>query len=116
MDKFYIQEDFKMDFPPEKPSERLASAMESLKNKGYAFNKDKRMVQINADGDLDDSKGFEFVVKKDDRAFNQKNYEQIGDILTEYVYGLLESDPMNFVRREFPDDQGKKKYSNNLKK
>ena len=69
---------------------------------------DKRMVQINADdGKLDDSKGFEFVVKKDDRAFNQKNYEQIGDILTEYVYGLLESDPINFVRREFPEDQGK---------
>lgn len=113
LDRFYVQEkELKMNFPPEKQSERLASAIESLKNKGYAFNNDKRMVQISVDGVVDDSKGFEFVVRKEDRAFNQKNYEQIGDILTEYVYGVLESDPINFVRREFPEDQGKKHLKN----
>ena len=49
-------------------------------------------------------KVFVFEVKKGDQAFNQKNYEEIGDIITEYVYGLLESDPLNLKRQELGND------------
>ena len=96
-------------FPPKNPSQRLVEATEALKAKGYSFSPDKKLCQIDSETDkLDEESGFVFEVKKGDREFNQKNYEEIGDIITEYVYGLLESDPINLVRLEFPPDQGKR--------
>ena len=95
-------------FPPKNPSQRLVEATEALKAKGYGFSTDKKLCQIDPETDkLDEESGFVFEVKKGDQKFNQKNYEEIGDIITEYVYGLLESDPINLVRLEFPPDQGK---------
>merc|ERR1719219_116061 len=63
------------------------------------------MRQVDPDTDkINEDQGFVFEVKKGDQAFNQKNYEEIGDIITEYVYGLLESDPLNLKRQELGND------------
>ena len=84
-------------FPPEKQSKRLVSAIEALKVKGYYFGSSKRMCQVK-----NENSGFIFEVKPNDRAFNQKNYEEIGEIITEFVFGLLESSPLGLRRREIP--------------
>ena len=89
-------------FPPQKSSERLRNAAEALKDKGYAFSSSKKMCQVASDGSLKEDSGFVFEVKPNDRAFNQKNYEDIGEIITEFVFGLLESSPMFLKRREIP--------------
>ena len=90
-------------FPPKKPSEELVKAEEKLKTKGYAFSSDKKMCQFDPElGELIEDKGFAFEVKKGDQSYNQKNYEDIGDIITEYTFGLLESDPMNLKRVPIP--------------
>lgn len=86
------------EYPPIESSERLEAALRDLKSKGYAFSKTKKMCQVNSDGQIKENSGFVFEVK-DDRAFNQKNYEQIGDIITEVVYGLLESSPLKLKRQ-----------------
>lgn len=91
-----------MEFPPEKPSERLLKAKSALKDKGYAFSSSKKMCQLTLDGAIQEDSKFVFEVKKDDREFNQKNYEELGDIITEFVYGLLESTPMCLKRKEIP--------------
>jgi len=44
-------------------------------------------------------------LEKETRRIIKKNYEEIGEILTDYVYGLLESDPMNLVRKEVQKDE-----------
>ena len=93
-------------FPPKEKSVALLQAEEKLATKGYAFSKEKRMCRYDQDNQrLDENKGFVFEVRKGDKAYNQKNYEEIGEILTEYVYGLLESDPMNLVRKEVQKDE-----------
>ena len=100
-----------MDFyyPPKNKSETLLKAEERLMKKGYAFTKEKKMCQYDADKQiLKEDQGFIFEVKKGDRAFNQKNYEEIGDILTDYVYGLLDSDPMNLNKIEIPNNEESK--------
>jgi len=98
-------------FPPKEKSVGLLKAEEQLLKKGYGFSKEKRMCKFKAcknidvdEQSLDENQGFIFEVKKGDRAYNQKNYEEIGDIITDYVYGLLESDPMNLSRLEVPKD------------
>ena len=94
-----------MDFvyPPVKSSERLLNAAEALKDKGYAFSSSsKKMCQVTSDDALNEDSSFVFEVKPNDRTFNQKNYEEIGDIITEFVFGLLESSPMCLKRREIP--------------
>ena len=93
-------------FPPKEKSVALLQAEEKLAAKGYAFSKEKRMCRYDQDNQrLDENKGFVFEVRKGDKAYNQKNYEAIGEILTDYVYGLLESDPMNLVRKEVQKDE-----------
>ena len=93
-------------FPPKEKSVALLQAEEKLVSKGYAFSKEKRMCRYDQDNQrLDENKGFVFEVRKGDKAYNQKNYEEIGEILTDYVYGLLESDPMNLVRKEVQKDE-----------
>ena len=94
-------------FPPKEKSPSLLKAEENLMGKGYAFSKDKKMCQYLQDKQcLNENQGFIFEVKKGDKAFNQKSYEEIGEILTDYVYGLMESDPMNLTRIEIPNDKG----------
>ena len=93
-------------FPPKEKSVALLQAEEKLAAKGYAFSKEKRMCRYDQDNQrLDENKGFVFEVRKGDKAYNQKNYEEIGEILTDYVYGLLESDPMNLIRKEVQKDE-----------
>ena len=89
------------EFPPDKPSEKLIEAQSALKEKGYAFSPAKKLCQV-INGSIQEDSKFVFEVKKDDRAYNQKNYEEIGDIITEFVYGLLESSPMCLKRRDIP--------------
>lgn len=90
-----------LEFPPEKPSEKLIEAQSALKEKGYAFSPAKKLCQV-INGSIKEDSKFVFEVKKDDRAYNQKNYEEIGDIITEFVYGLLESSPICLKRRDIP--------------
>ena len=90
-----------LEFPPEKPSEKLIEAQSALKEKGYAFSLAKKLCQV-INGSIQEDSKFVFEVKKDDRAYNQKNYEEIGDIITEFVYGLLESSPICLKRRDIP--------------
>jgi len=93
-------------FPPKEKSVALLQAEKKLAAKGYAFSKEKRMCRYDQDNQgLDENKGFVFEVRKGDKAYNQKNYEEIGEILTDFVYGLLESDPMNLVRKEVQKDE-----------
>jgi len=61
-----------MEFPPEKPSERLIKAKNALKDKGYAFSSSKKMCQLTLDGAIQEDSNFVFEVKKGDREFNQK--------------------------------------------
>lgn len=81
---------------------KISNWSEELAKKGYKFNHEGVLRQIS-----NEAKGFEFEVKKGDHGFNQRNYEEIGEIITEHVYDLMESEPYNLVRREIPnDDQG----------
>lgn len=38
-----------------------------------------------------------------DHDYNQKNYEEIGEIITDLIFGLLQSDPMNLVKIDIND-------------
>ena len=101
-----ISVDMEFYFPPKEKSVALLQAEKKLAAKGYAFSKEKRMCRYDQDNQrLDENKGFVFEVRKGDKAYNQKNYEEIGEILTDFVYGLLESDPMNLVRKEVQKDE-----------
>jgi len=98
-------------FPPKEKSPALLKAEEKLMEKGYAYSKDKKMCQYLQDKQcLNENQGFIFEVKKGDKAYNQKSYEEIGEILTDYVYGLMESDPMNLKRVEIPNNEGPKSF------
>ena len=35
---------------------------------------------------------FKFDVKKNDHRYNQNHYEALGDVITNYVYSLLETE------------------------
>jgi pimeloyl-ACP methyl ester carboxylesterase len=61
----------------------------SLKDFGYAFNSEGRLRQLNpATGEVTD-KPFDFAVS-DSQSTNQKNYEDLGETITDYVYELLD--------------------------
>ncbi|KAK8389491.1 hypothetical protein O3P69_008886 [Scylla paramamosain] len=70
---------------------------ETLSGFGYEFNKD---------GKLQNSKtgeGFQFVVKEGDQAYNQRHYEALGEVVTDEIYKLLESE-CNLKRAPVPYD------------
>ena len=61
----------------------------NLKDFGYGFNAEGKLRQLDAKtGDTTD-KGFEFEISKS-HSKNQKNYEDLGDVITDYVYELLD--------------------------
>ena len=98
-------------FPPKSPSEAFIEARDKLKSKGYAFNESKKMCMVDqTSGKLDETKGFVFEVKKGDHKFNQSNYEEIGGIITDYVFGLMTSDPMNLRKVDLPKCGDKKSF------
>ncbi|XP_068231258.1 cotranscriptional regulator ARB2A [Palaemon carinicauda] len=79
----------------------MASARDSefptdLAGFGYEF-KNGKMRNIKTGGP------FEFVVREGDQAYNQMHYEALGEVITEEVYKLLESD-CNLRRFLVPSD------------
>lgn len=53
---------------------------------------------------------FVFVVREDDQTYNQKHYEALGEVITEEVYKLLESE-CNLKRSPIPVDASKNEPS-----
>ncbi|XP_055954240.1 cotranscriptional regulator FAM172A homolog [Argiope bruennichi] len=53
---------------------------------GYKFNEFGQLRHITT------GEPFEFNVKKDDQVYNQKRYEALGELVTDYVYDLLEKE------------------------
>lgn len=76
-----------------------------LKSFGYGFNEDGQLRQLDEAGKLTD-RVFKYEVKPGDREYNQKNYEDLGDVITEYVYTLLETD-CGLLRVPLPKDVGR---------
>lgn len=64
---------------------------DTLEGFGYAFNKDGQLRKIDPNTDGPGNESFEFNVSENDD-YNQKRYEALGDVITEYVYGLLETE------------------------
>ncbi|KAI8846516.1 Arb2 domain-containing protein [Chytridium lagenaria] len=58
-------------------------SMQALQELGYTYAND-RLVTV-------DGKPFEFEVKRGDQAFNQLNYERVGDATTLYIEEMLQS-------------------------
>ncbi|KAF4531846.1 hypothetical protein B566_EDAN000872 [Ephemera danica] len=69
---------------------------------GYAFNADGELRKIDPATGQPGNEKFEFNVKEDDRRYNQKHYEALGDVITEHVYSLL--DDMGLKRLPVPFD------------
>uniref|UniRef100_A0A1B0GIA4 Arb2 domain-containing protein n=1 Tax=Lutzomyia longipalpis TaxID=7200 RepID=A0A1B0GIA4_LUTLO len=65
----------------------------TLADFGYGFNDEGKLRQLDAEKGTLTDKGFEFAVHKDHHA-NQRRYEELGEVITEYVYDLLESKGM----------------------
>lgn len=85
---------------------KIAGNKKTLQEFGYAFNDRGELRQIDPEsGDLTD-KPFDFEIS-DSRAENQKNYEALGECITEYVYELL--DKYGLYRIYLPEDQPKSK-------
>ncbi|CAL4121757.1 unnamed protein product, partial [Meganyctiphanes norvegica] len=59
---------------------------DTLAGFGYHFNKDGAMCNIKT------GNPFQFVVKEGNQSYNQKHYEALGEVVTEHIYGLLESE------------------------
>ncbi|GBN47264.1 Protein FAM172A [Araneus ventricosus] len=53
---------------------------------GYKFNEFGQLRHITT------GEPFEFNVKRDDQAYNQKRYEALGELVNDYVYELLEKE------------------------
>lgn len=63
-----------------------------LRRLGYDFNDKGELRQLDKRTKEVTDKPFVFEVKPDDKDFNQQNYENLGEIITDYVYYLLERD------------------------
>lgn len=80
--------------------------MKSLKDFGYAFNEKGQLRQIDSNtGKLTD-KAFNFEVSKS-HSENQKNYEALGETITDTVYELLDQHGLH--RIYLPADQPESK-------
>lgn len=62
----------------------------SLEGFGYAFNEDGQLRKLDPATGRTGNQPFEFNVSGDSN-YNQKRYEALGEVVTEYVYGLLEN-------------------------
>lgn len=74
---------------------------ETIEEFGYVFNDKGQLVKKN-----DMTGRFEYDVKEDDRNYNQQHYDALGEVITEYLYGLIEQD-LKLERAYVPND-GKK--------
>ncbi|GIY08252.1 hypothetical protein CDAR_415751, partial [Caerostris darwini] len=66
-----------------KKSNDLQNAFEEF---GYRFNEFGQLHHITTGA------AYEFNVKEEDHAFNQRRYEALGNLVTDYVYDLLEKE------------------------
>ncbi|KAK3607074.1 hypothetical protein CHS0354_027936 [Potamilus streckersoni] len=71
----------------------------SLEGFGYRFNKEGQLRKIDTD------ELFEFNVQEGNYSYNQKHYNALGDILTNYIYNLMETE-QNMKREYLPIDAG----------
>jgi hypothetical protein len=55
-------------------------------------------------GEATDKK-FVFNVKDGDQDFNQKRYEDIGDVITECIYEYLQQEPLNLKVEKTPGQE-----------
>lgn len=58
----------------------------NLKEFKYYFNKDGQLRNI------DTEEPFQFEVRQNDHTYNQRRYEALGEVITEHVYHLLETE------------------------
>ncbi|CAO1413679.1 unnamed protein product [Diamesa tonsa] len=74
----------------------------TLADFGYGFNDDGQLRKIDSNGDLT-YEGYQFEISETStKSENQKAYEAIGDVITDYVYEYMEKNGM--VRRYLPDN------------
>jgi len=64
---------------------------DTLEGFGYAFNTDGQLRKIDPNTGKPGNEPFEFHVSED-QDYNQERYEALGDVITEYVYSLLETE------------------------
>ncbi|KAJ7369912.1 hypothetical protein OS493_035485 [Desmophyllum pertusum] len=70
---------------------------QTLEEFGYKFNEDGQMRNIET------GEPFKFDVKEGDRAYNQKHYEALGEVITDYIYQLLEEE-VKLKKHDVPVD------------
>ncbi|XP_046401124.1 FAM172 family protein homolog CG10038 isoform X2 [Ischnura elegans] len=72
----------------------------NLKGFGYGFSKEGKLRKLEKSTGEPGEEGFQFQVS-DDGDYNQRHYEALGDVITEYVYDLLETE-VGLVRLPVP--------------
>ncbi|KAB7504470.1 hypothetical protein Anas_10787, partial [Armadillidium nasatum] len=77
---------------------------DTIEGFGYEFSEDGKLQQI------DTGEPFEFVMKEDDHAYNQKRYEALGELITPVIYNLLE-ERCGLKRYPVPVDANEKEPS-----
>ncbi|CAB3984089.1 Hypothetical predicted protein [Paramuricea clavata] len=84
----------------EKPAKKKMAwdSFTSIKDFGYEFNEEGRLV------DIENGDGFNFYVS-DEHWYNQQNYEKLGEVITEDVYELLQSEDVGLKKLEIPLDK-----------
>ncbi|GFT79683.1 cotranscriptional regulator FAM172A [Nephila pilipes] len=70
---------------------------DSFEGFGYRFNEFGQLRHIIT------GEPFEFNLKKNDHVYNQKRYEALGEVVTNYVYHLLETE-CNLIKKSIPLD------------
>lgn len=73
-------------------SSKAGEVKTTLKEFGYAFNSQGQLRQVDEEGNLTD-KPFNFQISNS-HSENQRNYEAIGEVITEEVYKLLDAHGM----------------------
>lgn len=75
----------------------------SLKEFGYGFNAEGKLRQLDPKTGAVTDKPFEFEVS-DSRSENQKHYEELGEVITDYVYELLDEQGLHriYLPEDFP--------------
>lgn len=77
-----------------------------MKDFGYAFNDQGQLRQIDPESGKVTDEPYKFEIS-DSRSENQRNYEALGETITEYVYEML--DLYGLHRIYLPEDQPKSK-------
>ncbi|CAG9133221.1 unnamed protein product [Plutella xylostella] len=80
---------------------RVMTSTKSISDMGYAFNTGGQLRKLEANGEPGDSP-FQFNIS-DNHQECQKNYEELGEAVTDYVYKLLE-EKENLVKLPVPTD------------